>query len=406
MKRKVLGSLLGYVLGDTFGTILSNNDKLNIYNLYNMNDLTYVSNENMKLFLNLLECYSNNLDYDNLMNELTLNFKDEHLKDENLVYALESYKRGIRPLLCGYSEDNKNNVYALRWSVPLAFVSMGKDIHQRFDFIHNNINLTDANIKSMIAVAIYDSLMFELLIVDKKEIAFKRAINVCNSIYDDYDLNEFMNIISKTVELLDEDELDNKSSDIVKTLEIVLNCFLNSTSFKSALNNAAKFDNNKDLIMSLVGGLAGAYYGNEVFELALVQNLKNDVKFKGIINDYIGVVSPFKVLCNYIRYFEAKRFDSEESLRIANDFIAQIFKLSYVDYNYSKTIKRYNCSMDDHLDEVLLDADATLTIAFLTGYVQMINRDFNIWKKCLENNVFLSILKKFNEFDNEEQYWS
>ena len=226
------------------------------------------------------------VDYDDIMNNFVCWMKKGEFTATNTVfdigistrYALMAYEPDSKliprtePLLCGGAKEQDNGNGSLMRIAPMAlylYRQNGNNLSwSDMEVVHNVSKLTHAHPRSQMACGIYVLIAAELLAGNSLGNAIKAGTCKAYKLYGQR--HEFSDEISTYSRLWDIDRFaklqkhEIKSSGyVVDTLEAVLWCLLNTTSYPEAVLTAVNLGEDTDTIGAIVGGLAGVTYGYE-----------------------------------------------------------------------------------------------------------------------------------------------
>jgi ADP-ribosylglycohydrolase len=199
------------------------------------------------------------IDYEDILKEFSLFInEDKYTQYHTFDYgnttfeAIYRFDHGAEPLKCGGRGERDNGNGSLMRILPLAFID---DID--YETIENVSALTHAHERSRIACVLYIEIAKSML---REDLEISEHIRrSCEKIRDYYaqsgELIHFERIF--------ENDLDDVESSgyVIKTLECVLHCLLNTSSYREAVLKAVNFGRDTDTVGAICGGLAGIYYG-------------------------------------------------------------------------------------------------------------------------------------------------
>ncbi len=166
--------------------------------------------------------------------------------------AIDKFDRGYPVLECGGKSDRHNGNGSLMRILPLAYVP---DI--TYAEIEGVSAITHAHPKSKIACALYVEIAKSML---ERNLEISEHIeNSCEMIQRHYEgceyLSEFENIFEGYYDVYE------GRTYVIKTLEAVLYCLLETESYRDAVLMAVNLGRDTDTVAAITGGLAGIYYG-------------------------------------------------------------------------------------------------------------------------------------------------
>jgi ADP-ribosyl-[dinitrogen reductase] hydrolase len=184
--------------------------------------------------------------------------------------AIMNYGRGIDPLECGGISEYENGNGSLMRILPIAYyLQKQKDnkMESKMEIVHNVSALTHRHPISLIACGIYVNVALRLLKIEESlYMCVEQGISEAFEFYDTEmpdeadNYNRLRNLSSFSN--LAEEEIKS-SGYVIDTLEASIWCLLNTNSYKECVLKAVNLGNDTDTVGSVVGGLAGIYYGSD-----------------------------------------------------------------------------------------------------------------------------------------------
>ena len=168
------------------------------------------------------------------------------------IEAIDRFERGYSVSECGGREEYDNGNGSLMRILPLAFIP-----GITYDEIENVSGLTHAHPKSKISCVLYIEIAKSMLENDLKiEENIQMACEKIRKYYEgSQDLDEFQDIFDMDFHVTE------GRSYVIKTLEAVLYCLLETESYRDAVLKAVNLGRDTDTVAAITGGLAGIYYG-------------------------------------------------------------------------------------------------------------------------------------------------
>lgn len=185
--------------------------------------------------------------------------------------AIMKYSSGADPLQSGGETEWDNGNGSLMRILPICLYifEQQKNVklpdNEAIYIIHNCSALTHAHLRSKIACGIYYFLVKAILDKDGElterlqqgvDNTFKYYSESTKSELDNYDrlisLSEFKGV--------SEDRIKSTGY-VVYTLEAVIWCLINTSSYEEAILKAVNLGDDTDTVAAITGGLAGLYYG-------------------------------------------------------------------------------------------------------------------------------------------------
>ena len=168
------------------------------------------------------------------------------------IEAIDRFERGYPVGECGGREEYDNGNGSLMRILPLAFIP-----GITYDEIESVSGLTHAHPKSKISCVLYVEMAKSML---EKDLEIEEHIRMsCEKIRKHYegaeDLDEFHDIFEMDFHVA------TGRSYVIKTLEAVLYCLLETENYRDAVLKAVNLGRDTDTVAAITGGLAGIYYG-------------------------------------------------------------------------------------------------------------------------------------------------
>lgn len=171
---------------------------------------------------------------------------------------------GTAPLQCGSTSINENGNGSLMRILPVALYAYSKKLDDTS--IHKLTNevssLTHAHEVSRLGCYIYVQFIINLLKGKTKEEAYKHIQDLDYRSFTIDSINQYTRILNEQIEV---QILENIKSTgyIVDTLESAMWIFMNAQHYKEAIIASTNIGGDTDTIGSIVGSMAGIYYGFE-----------------------------------------------------------------------------------------------------------------------------------------------
>lgn len=178
--------------------------------------------------------------------------------------AIKKYCNGTAPLQCGSTSINENGNGSLMRILPVALYAYSKKLDDTS--IHKLTNevssLTHAHEVSRLGCYIYVQFIINLLKGKTKEEAYKHIQDLDYRSFTIDSINQYTRILNEQIEV---QILENIKSTgyIVDTLESAMWIFMNAQHYKEAIIASTNIGGDTDTIGSIVGSMAGIYYGFE-----------------------------------------------------------------------------------------------------------------------------------------------
>lgn len=281
---KVKDGIIGFIVGDALGVpveFYSRNElkeepvvDMREYGTYGQPKGTWSDDSSMTIATMTSIINKKGIDYTDIMDEF-INWKDnaEHTP-HNEVFdigsttsrGLNRYKDGNSPLSSGGNSTHDNGNGSLMRVLPLAYIS-GID----YETIENVSALTHAHERSKIACVLYVEIAKSML--SNEDLTIDEHIENSNAkIREHYkdceELEHFNRIFSN-----DFSEGILSGGYVIDTLETVIYCLRNTSSYKEAVLKAINFGGDTDTNGAICGGLAGIYYGYDSIPIDWIEEI-------------------------------------------------------------------------------------------------------------------------------------
>ncbi|MDO5832267.1 MAG: ADP-ribosylglycohydrolase family protein [Methanobrevibacter sp.] len=199
------------------------------------------------------------IDLEDIMNEFSLYVSESKYCQYEVfdyghttIQAIRKFDSGYPVSQCGGRGDRDNGNGSLMRILPLAFIS-----GITYEDIENVSSLTHAHMKSRIACVLYVEIAKSML---EKDLEISEHIkNSCEKIKKHYEDSDYLMDFESILEM--DFHVDEGRSYVIKTLEAVLYCLLETGSYKEAVLKAVNLGRDTDTVAAITGGLAGIYYG-------------------------------------------------------------------------------------------------------------------------------------------------
>lgn len=185
--------------------------------------------------------------------------------------SIQRYIDGASVFECGGRGERDNGNGSLMRILPLAYVP---DI--TYDEIENVSGLTHAHPRSKIACVLYVEIAKSMLENDL-EIS-EHIANSCRKVQKHYETSDELEHF-KAIFDCEYDVYDARIY-VVKTLEAVLYCLLETESYRDAVLKAVNLGHDTDTVAAITGGLAGIYYGYDEIPMEWISDIyKREIVF-------------------------------------------------------------------------------------------------------------------------------
>lgn len=223
-------------------------------------------------------------------------------------WAIERYRKGCTPALCGSNKMNENGNGSLMRILPMAFVlygKYGKDItkHKRaMEDIHKISGLTHRHPLAQSACGIYVNIACHILAGERL------ADAICDGTQEALDWycrhRRFADVVSFWQRIqapgffaLESEETIRSGGYVVESLETAIWCLMNTKSYQECVLRCVNMGYDADSTAAIAGGLAGLYYGYDDIPKEWVEQLAR----KDIIDDCIAGLEQY---CNENSVYE------------------------------------------------------------------------------------------------------
>ena len=195
------------------------------------------------------------------------------------IEAINRFERGYPVNECGGRDEYDNGNGSLMRILPLAFIPS-----ITYDEIESVSGLTHAHPKSKISCVLYIEIAKSML---ENNLEIEEHIqSACEKIQKHYEGVEYLEEFRDIFEM--DFHVTEGRSYVIKTLEAVLYCLLETENYKDAVLKAVNLGHDTDTVAAITGGLAGIYYGD------IPQEWIDDIPQM----DYVlGICSDFENFC-------------------------------------------------------------------------------------------------------------
>lgn len=305
MEDKVLGAIMGAVVGDAMGLPFEFKERSQIKKRH-VGKSRDLGRHNMPLGT----CSDDSSMIFCTMDSMLGGYDLKDIGDTFCKWKYESYwtptgilfdiggttANGIRRISFfgkydGVDGENHCGNGSLMRIMPILFY-IKDNREDRFKIIKEVSSLTHSHIRCIIACSIYMEICLNILDGHKKEDAYLKMRDVIIKEYEQYpeELNNFKSILYDDIRDVEAKDLSG-SGYVISTLESSLNSFLSSRNYKQAIINSIIIGEDTDTIASITGGLAGLYYGyNKIPKKWMKKIVRKDDVLK-LIKDFADIYS-------------------------------------------------------------------------------------------------------------------
>lgn len=191
-----------------------------------------------------------------------------------------------------YEDDEYTNGNgSLMRVLPLLYCIKGREIQEQFEVIWEVSALTHGHIRSAISCLVY--LKFAEYISDGNavQLAYQKTRVAIQKFFlvqevSEYEQEKFKRIITEDISQLSETEI-NSGGYVIDTLEASFWCLLNTKSYLEAVFKAINLGHDTDTTATVVGGVAGLYYGMEEVPQEWIDSLARKKDIIKLSEDYL-----------------------------------------------------------------------------------------------------------------------
>lgn len=431
MKNKILGGIMGLVVGDALGVpvefkarkALTKNPVTAMigYGTHAQPMGTWSDDSTMTLCL--LESLCSGLDYDDICNKFLQWVENGYMTAHGKLFdiggttlsAIRKYSNGTPALECGESGWDNNGNGSLMRILPLAFYTFGMKPSERYEIVRNVSKLTHAHEISIIACNSYIQLCCELLKGYPKEKAYEFMVRNSDVLCEKEYQQTFERVFSGRLSLLQETDISS-SGYVVHTLEAALWCFLTTENYEACVLKAVNLGDDTDTTAAVAGGLAGIYYGVEDIPADWRDCIPRKEDIETLCQTFTETCKPFASLYAYIPYFESKPTydwicaDKKDGVitmsypqydETLESFAQLVSELELMDLAYPTTMERYKGLAPVELSDMVPNAGIELVLCILTICIRSERFCTGAWASNVRNGLFLSLLQRLRELEGE-----
>lgn len=202
------------------------------------------------------------------------------------AWAIDRYRKGVTPALCGSNKMNENGNGSLMRILPMAFVLYQKyGIHitgskQAMEDIHKLSGLTHRHPLAQSACGIYLSVAVRLLDGYALKAAIREGIYEALQWYGSH--NKFQIVLDHWEKISDPEALASLPNEriysggyVVETMETVVWALMNTDNYRDCVLTCVNMGYDADSTAAIAGGLAGLYYGYDSIPREWIDGLAN-----------------------------------------------------------------------------------------------------------------------------------
>lgn len=201
------------------------------------------------------------------------------------LYHIISNKDDESLKLLMYEDDEYSNGNgSLMRILPLLFYIKGKEITEQFQIIREVSSLTHGHIRSAISCLIYLKLGEYILEGLSIRTSYEKVRSTIKDFFDKNGISEretkhFKRLIVDDISNYEEEDIQSTGY-VIHTLEASFWCLLKQKSYTDVVFKAINLGDDTDTTATVVGGIAGLYYGLDdvpkewITQLARVEDIK------------------------------------------------------------------------------------------------------------------------------------
>ena len=193
------------------------------------------------------------------------------------ICSIDRFESGYSVFECGGRGDRDNGNGSLMRILPLAYIP-----GITYEDIENVSAITHAHPKSKIACVLYVEIAKSMLSNDL-EIS-EHIAGACEKIKKHYADCEYLDDFKAIFEM--DFDVGEGRSYVIKTLEAVLYCLLETDNYRDAVLKAVNLGRDTDTVAAIAGGLAGIYYGYYDIPLEWIKDIPQMGFVFGICDDF------------------------------------------------------------------------------------------------------------------------
>jgi len=214
--------------------------------------------------------------------------------------AIDRYRRGVTPALCGSNKMSENGNGSLMRILPMAFVLYQKygiritESKRAMEDIHKISGLTHRHPLAQSACGIYHAIAVRLLDGYSMRAAIQEGVTAALNWYASH--KKFTDVVHFWERIADVDaflELDEDTiysgGYVVESLETALWSLLTTDSYAACVLHCVNMGYDADSTAAIAGGLAGIYYGYDAIPAEWIDQLAG----KEIIDDCVRGMEEF-----------------------------------------------------------------------------------------------------------------
>ena len=281
---KVKDGIIGFVVGDALGVPVEFSYRQELeenpitgmegHGTYNQPSGTWSDDSSMTIATMTSIINKKGIDYTDIMDEFCKWCYEAEYTPYDEVFdignttsrGLSRYRQGCDALKSGGDSVSDNGNGSLMRILPLAYIP---DID--YETIENVSGLTHGHYRSKIACVLYVEIARSMLLNDDLTID-EHIDNSNKKIMEYYKDNEELEHFSRIFENDFSGEI-RSGGYVIDTLETVVYCLRNTSSYKDAVLKAVNLGGDTDTNAAICGGLAGIYYGYDSIPIDWIEEI-------------------------------------------------------------------------------------------------------------------------------------
>jgi len=206
--------------------------------------------------------------------------------------AIGRIAKGVPPLEAGGRGEWDNGNGSLMRILPATYYAYFKanSLDEKLKLIHEVSMITHAHSRSLVGCGIYSLIVWKILDGMDKFEAYHEVIRATEKLYSKEpfakELTHYERILSGRIHEVDRNEIRG-SGYVVHTLEAALWAFLRNNDYEMAVKEVVFLGEDADTTGTVVGGLAGTYYGLEIIPEEWLEKIEAREYVSEIINAFI-----------------------------------------------------------------------------------------------------------------------
>lgn len=280
-KEKVVGGVLGVVIGDTLGlpvqfltrSELRQNPVVEMCGGGAFDTQLGTWSDDSSLTLCLAESFiEKGYDLNDIAERFVRWYRDGYWTPFDLAFdighttqvAMQNLINGVSPLEAGPTDDRSNGNGSLMRILPAALFFSHLPNAEMIEKVCEVSKITHGHPRSQLGCSLYALFVKSLLVEVNIEKAYKNFQVKSQEVFQgtglEGELIYYQRLIDGGLPILHEDEIKSTGY-VVHTLEAAIWCLMATRTYKEALLKAVNLGLDTDTVGAVTGGLAGVYYG-------------------------------------------------------------------------------------------------------------------------------------------------